>query len=241
MGMGGWEKPLPQMLQRLGWRTFAVPFHFKVRHPYRFLRNIRAIRTNPLRRLLLDAAAFTGVGWLAMNVVGHGHSAGFVKAEVAGDFAAWADRIWETARVSCALAAERDSATLGALYPAADGRFIRLRTDGGWVVLLDTAMRGHKQFGDMRVGSIVDCLALPGQAADLARAATACLESRGVDLIISNQVHQEWSLALRAAGFRTGPSNYLVALSPALSALAADRSESEFHLNRGDGDGPIHL
>ena len=47
MGMGGWDKPLPQMLKRLNWRMCAVPFYFKVVHPARFLRHIRALRTSP--------------------------------------------------------------------------------------------------------------------------------------------------------------------------------------------------
>ena len=64
MGMGGWDKPLPQMLKRLKWRMCEVPFHFKVVHPARFLRNIRALRTYADRRFALDAAALTGAGWL---------------------------------------------------------------------------------------------------------------------------------------------------------------------------------
>ena len=70
MGMGGWEKPLPQMLKRLRWKMCEVPFHFKVVHPVRFLRHIRALRTSPLRRAALDAAAFTGAGWLGMKALG---------------------------------------------------------------------------------------------------------------------------------------------------------------------------
>src|SRR5215471_13114011 len=63
MGMGGWDKPLPQMLKRLGWRMCEVPFFFKVLRPSPFLRNIRPLRTTALRRLALDAAALTGAGW----------------------------------------------------------------------------------------------------------------------------------------------------------------------------------
>ena len=55
LGMGGWDKPLPQMLKRLRWKMCEVPFHFKVVHPVRFLRHIRAIRTSHLRRAALDA------------------------------------------------------------------------------------------------------------------------------------------------------------------------------------------
>jgi hypothetical protein len=241
LGMGGWDKPLPQMLKRLGWRMCEVPFHFKVLRPHRFLRQIRSLRTTPLRRLALDAAAFSGAAWLAMRLIGHGAPVGPVEHELPAAFGAWADDIWEHARASYALTAERGAATLAALYPASDSRFLRLRTAHGWALLLDTRMRDHKQFGDLRVGSIVDCMAEPTGAADVMQAATAELERRGVDLIVSNQLHRDWSLALRRAGFRNGPSNFLLALSPALAASAGDASESAWHFNRGDGDGPIHL
>jgi hypothetical protein len=67
------------------------------------------------------------------------------------------------------------------------------------------------------------------------------LEQRGVDLIVSNQLHRAWSAGLIEAGFRKGPSNYLLALSPAFAAAAGSAADHEFHFNRGDGDGPIHL
>jgi len=67
------------------------------------------------------------------------------------------------------------------------------------------------------------------------------LEQRGVDLIVSNQLHPAWSQALLRSGFRTGPSNYLLALSPALARAATGAGHDRSHFNRGDGDGPIHL
>jgi hypothetical protein len=73
------------------------------------------------------------------------------------------------------------------------------------------------------------------------RAATHVLERRGVDLIVSNQLHAAWGDALRAAGFRQGASNFLLAVSPALAASAGGAGAGEFHVNRGDGAGPIHL
>ena len=60
MGMGGWDKPLPQMLKRLRWKMCEVPFHFKVCHPVRFLHHIRALRTSGLRRVALDARRLHG-------------------------------------------------------------------------------------------------------------------------------------------------------------------------------------
>ena len=118
---------------------------------------------------------------------------------------------------------------------------LRVHAVGGWAVVLDTQMKNHKQFGDMRVGTIVDCLAPPDDAATVVRAATRTLEKRGVDLIVSNQLHAAWCAGLAGAGFRRGPSNFLFALAPALAALLEDAEDGDIHINRGDGDGPIHL
>ena len=68
------------------------------------------------------------------------------------------------------LIALRDSGTLNRLYPPANGRFLASAASRagklvGWAVVLDSQMSGHKQFGNMRVGSIVDCLAEPEDAA----------------------------------------------------------------------------
>ena len=240
LGMGGWDKPLPQMLKRLGWTVCAVPFHFKVVHPARFLRHIGALRTSPWRRAALDAAAFTGAGWLGMKALGLARRLPRTAVELAPRFSPWADEVWNRSHAAYALLAGRDGATLDQLYPPSDGRFLRARAGGGWAVLLDTRMQGHRQFGDMRVGTIVDCLAPPESAAAVVRAATSLLEERGVDLIVSNQLHAGWSRALLECGFRDGPSNYLLALSPGL-AQAAGADQGRFHFNRGDGDGPIHL
>ncbi|HJZ99816.1 MAG TPA: hypothetical protein VKE70_25080 [Candidatus Solibacter sp.] len=239
LGMGGWDKPLPKMLKALQWAVHEVPFYFKVRRPSRFLRNILVVRTSALRRFVLDAAAITGAGWLGMRIAGHGRHVAAEPHESVGEFGQWADEIWGESRGYYTLVADRGAATLNALYPAADSRFLRIRTKGGWAVGLDTQMRDHKQFGDMRVGSIVDCFASPSGAASVMRAATGVLEDRGVDLIVSNQLHHSWCDALQQAGFRKGPSNFLLALSPALAEICS--GSSHLHFNRGDGDGPIHL
>jgi hypothetical protein len=249
IGMAGWDKPLPQMLKRLGWTMCAVPFHFKVVRPFRFLRHIRALRTSPLRRAALDAAAFSGAGWLGMKALGlvtpSARRLPVCPVDLAPGFSPWADEVWERSRSAYTLLALRDAATLDLLYPSSDPRFLRVRAGGGWAVLLDTQMQNHKQFGDMRVGTIVDCLAPPESAAAVIRAAASLLEQRGVDLIVSNQLHTAWSRALVESGFRTGPSNYLLALSPAFAQAVGQAlspvNSHQFHINRGDGDGPIHL
>ena len=117
------------------------------------------------------------------------------------------------------------------------------RKNIGWASVLDTAMSGHRQFGNLRVGTIVDGCCAPDDAPAVIRAATSFLEQRGVDLIVSNQTHRAWVEGLRASGFLQGPSNFALALSKALAAEIPSCEErwGEFHLNRGDGDGPINL
>lgn len=251
LGMGGLTAPLPTTLAAMGWTMKLVPFYFRVVKPSAFLRNIRALRTTVARRLAFDLAAATGLGTLAIRPI---HAALTrpqlfgPRTEVVPRFESWADGIWERALGDYSLIAQRDAAELNVLYAESDRRPIRLRVsrggkDVGWAVVFDTQLRDHKQFGDMRLGSLVDCLALPGEEASVVRAATRLLRKRGVDLIISNQGHAVWGDALRRHGFLSGPSNYGFAVSKALAAALApwEAHESRIHMTRGDGDGPIHI
>jgi hypothetical protein len=104
-------------------------------------------------------------------------------------------------------------------------------------------MSGHKHFGNMRVGSLVDCLAKPDDACDVVACSRDFLVANGADLIVSNQGSQAWCQGLKACGFLEGPSNFPFLAAPKLAALLDPFLESAktFHLNRGGGDGPIHL
>jgi hypothetical protein len=236
LGMGGLQNPLPQMLKAMGWGLWSVPFFFKVNRPARFLRNIHPLRKSAVRRMVMDVAALSGAGWLGLKMLQRPIGAA-PGCELASAFAPWAGDVWARAEGQYEAIAERDAATLDWWYP---GKQLRIRVGSqGWALALDTQMRGDQYFGDMRLGSIADCMAAPGDARDVIRAATRLLEQRGVDLIVSNQMHRAWQDALRSAGFREGPSNFAFAASKKLSELISN--PAEVHMNRGDGDGPIHL
>ena len=139
-------------------------------------------------------------------------------------------------------------ASLRILYPKDNPRFIRLKiTDAdrliGWAVLLVTDVAKHKQFGNMRLGSIVDVFGRPADAERIIVAAERLLRSREVDLIVSNQSYGNWCHALKRSGFLAGPSNFLLATSRKLTELLDTMrvANDKLHLNRGDGDGPINL
>lgn len=237
LGMGGFDRPLPRMLQAMGWTVTAVPFFFRVVHPARFLRGIRAVR----RSRWLDLAARTGAGWAAIHALQWSRTQRHwrrTRAKETGKFGPWADEVWTAAQPDYAMAAVRDARTLEDLY--AGERFVRLHVDlRGWAVLLDTPMQGDPYFGDLRVGTLVDCMARPEDAAAVILAARRHLEDQGVDLIITNQAHDAWGRALRADGFFKGPSNFLFGASKELAALGVPAEE--MHINRADGDGPVHL
>ena len=253
LGMGGFDQPLPRMLKALGWSMCLVPFYFKVARPFRFLRGMTELRHSTKKRLAADVAAFSGVGSIAIRIMQgfKSSSKGLQRpftAQMVPEFGDWADVLWKKCNSQYAMLGDRTSGALNLLYPAQSDRFFRVKVDSagaaiGWLVLLDTQMHNNRHFGDLRVASIVDCLASPENAAEVIRAGTKFLEKRPIDLIVSNQSHAAWTAALEKSGFLQGPSNCVFAVSPKLAELLQPFAEkaSQAHLNRGDGDGPIHL
>ena len=135
----------------------------------------------------------------------------------------WADEIWEKYRTQCSFAAVRDRTTLDLFYPLAKERLtVSLVSKGslpiGWATWLNTQMRDDKHFGNLRVVTILDCLAAPEFAEAFARSITRHLDESDADLVITNQSHFLWTSAFRKAGFLTATSNYLLATSKELGA-----------------------
>jgi hypothetical protein len=95
----------------------------------------------------------------------------------------------------------------------------------------------------MRVGTLVDCFAVPRGEPEVVAAALDHLRAGGADVIVSNQSHRGWGRALTEAGFLRGPSNFIFAAAPALAARLQPFAATceTVHLTRGDGDGPINL
>jgi hypothetical protein len=253
LGMGSYEESLPRLLKAAGWSMFSVPFFFRVVRPRKFLQNISHLRRQQLRRWLLDILAETGLGWLGLRVVQAACARKTrcdpaVTVEEVEEFSDWADDLWNGCKNQYGMSAVRDAETLCILYPRENKRFIRLRIleqskTIGWAVLLDTTLSNHKQFGNMRLGSIVDGFASPCDAVKIIGAARDCLESRGVDLIVSNQSHVAWQQGFRKAGFFQGPSNFIFTSSPKLTdrLRQCGVTDEDLHINRGDGEGPINL
>ena len=215
LGMGGnAESLIPRSLQSAGWKVRTLPFFFKVNRPTRFLREIQAIRKTALRRWLLNTAASTGIGALSLrSIQGVRTTSGRARevAERVQAFSSWADDLWNDCKDRYAMIAVRDRESLSLLYPAGNERFLIYKISRGnemigWAVLLDTQMENNKHFGNMRVGTILDCLAQPEDAWAVVRAVTRILEERKVDLMVSNQSQALWCSAFRKVGFVVLPA-----------------------------------
>lgn len=247
LGMGGYARPLPRMLVALRWKHCLIPFHFRVCSASRFLREMQTLRSSLLKRVAADAAVLTGLGPLALKTLqalrgSVGRSAEFVP-EIVPEFDDWADRIWAAAGSDFAMIAVRDANSLRTLYPAENQIFTRIRVSVrgqvvGWAVVGILHRPGHEQYGELRVGTILDALAKPQHATAVIAAATQVLMEQGADLIGSNQSHAAWTAALSANGFLGGPSNFIFATAPGVSELLDpfEAAMGRVHLNRGDGD-----
>ena len=244
LGIGGMSEPLARLLDAMRWTLFAVPFYFRVVSPSKLLANIAYLRHSRRGGIALELLRYSGLGSIGIRTAQARLPRSVrVEAHVVAEFGAWTDAIWQECNGDYYFVAARDGDTLNLLYPPSDARFLRLRVsrggeDLGWVVMLDMQMSEHRYFGNMRIGVIVDCLAAPRNAYQVVSSAMRLLESRGADLIVTNQLNSAWCKAFFSAGFLKGPSNFILALSPMLADKLRPPGprKNRIHMTRGDGE-----
>lgn len=250
VGMGDPMRPLPRLLAAAGWTVRPVPFLFRIARPHRVLRELRPLRRRPYVRAGADAARASGLAWLGTRVLrGRAWPALWRARRLGVDridrWDGWVDGLWQRVEQDYAFAAIRNRAAVEQLYPLDGGACLAfvVRESGrpvGWATCLHTRMRDHEHFGDLTVGTVLDCVAEARWAPAVAVLVARELDRLGADLVITNQSHERWIRAFRESGFLIGPSNYLFAASRPLAAAIADATR-RVHVTRGDGDGRIHL
>ena len=253
-GHGGEDPMVLQILRKLGWWLHTTPFCLRVLRPARFLHRNAYLRGSAARRAGLDLLSASGIGWLGLHALhgGLGVRSLFrarVSVEPVERFGPWADELFERCKQRYTLVAARDAVNMNALLPPGGwppGIALRVLRGGetiGYVVVMDTVMSADARFGDLRVGSIVDCFGLPEDAADVVGAGFDFLRERGVDLVVANLSHPAWSGALARHGFVVLPDRRTFAASPklrkALEPIGA--TASGIHLTNLDGHGPHAL
>ena len=254
LGMGEVSEALPKLLKGLNWNLQKIPFFFKVCHPLPFLKNIRYLKDTKLKSFIIMLLANSGLGWLFMKFFFLVVSLFYIRlkkephivVEEMEIFDQDLNSVWENAKQHSLFIAVRNSKYLKTLY--SDKRFIKLKFSDankivGWSISLCTQLDDHKQFGHMKLGSIVDCLSLKGYEKSIISKTSEKLKRKGVDLIVTNQSHIFWKNALKMNIFINGPSNFIFASSKELSdkLMGGIKSKDYIHLTRGDGDGPINL
>lgn len=252
VGMGNVENPLPRLLKASGWTLRPVPFQFRIQNVRNFLGEMYIFRQKNYLRIAARVASISGAAWLGIKAL---QARPFVSPRGLSTLAverftkwgSWADEIWAKYRTQCSFAVVRDKSTLELLYPSGQNNLAGLLVREssrpiGWATWLDTPMKNDRYFGNLRLISILDCVAVPEFIDNFAHRLTGYLAELKADLLITNQYHFLWTSAFRKAGFLTAPSNYLLATSKVLSgAIASSGGEKRIHLTRGDGDGRIHL
>jgi hypothetical protein len=232
--------------------VFPVPFFFRVVNASRFLRQLRILQSSPARRAIATVAALTGAGKAGVSALqfrgltGVPASSGLSieRVDAWGD---WVDELWEKCRPGYSFAVSRDLRTVRALYPPGERiRSYLVRRGGrpeGWIAALNTPVRNHKHFGNLQVATLLDGIGLPSTVPHAIRLASRELAREGADLLVTNQSHEMWQRAFRAAGYLTSNSNYILALSQELAAgiAAQPGGLARAHFTRGDSDGRIHL
>ncbi|MGH9887668.1 MAG: hypothetical protein ACREBE_19210, partial [bacterium] len=196
-----------------------------------------------------SGAGSLGVRALQTGLALRGRRSPRGTAQEFATFETWADELFARCIPRYRALACRDASTMNALLPT--GRWpnaIQLRvTRGsetlGWAVVFDTQMQDDPRFGSLRVGSVVDALALPEHAEAVVGAAVRTLHARGVDIIFSNQAHPDWVAGFAAHGFLILPDRRALAASPKLAEALApfDEVKQGLHLTNMDGHGPMQL
>jgi hypothetical protein len=249
LGMDGMDSQLSKLVGSLCCERRPVPFFARIEQGGRFAREASYVRRKAVLRGALDIAAATGLARFGAELVKlalrRGPGLGGASVETVPDFGAWADEIWERCRGRYSFVERRDAATLTRIFPVAPGGFERLRISRarrpiGWAVLEHREQKRNRTYGSLHVGRISDCFAAPEDAEIVIRAAADALAARGVELMLSNQLHPAWGRALRRNAFLPVPSNYVFAPTAPLAERihAIDPEMRGVHLNRGDGDGP---
>ena len=248
LGMDGMDSQASKLAGAMRCERRLVPFFVRIENGARFVREARYVRRNAFLARALDLAAAKGLATLGAKLVRlalrNGPRLGGASVETVAEFGPWADELWQRCCGRYSFVELRDAATLARVYPERP-RFERLRLSRGgqtigWAVLQLAEMKDNPNFGSLHVGRITDAFAAPEDAAVVIRAAADTLAARGVDLMLSNQLHPAWCSALRRNAFLPGPSNYVFAPTAALAERirALDPDYRNVHLNRGDGDGP---
>ncbi|MEQ8691025.1 MAG: hypothetical protein RIC89_09365, partial [Pseudomonadales bacterium] len=253
LGHGGTEEPIVQMLRKMKWGLWGVPFIFNILRPFAFLCHNKYLRSTPVRGFALDVLAYSGAGYVGIKLLQaltalRNRSASIpLSADVVSEFGPWTDELWEKNKGAYSCLAVRDSEMMNTLMPEEGwpgGTRLKL-TDvagevAGWAIVHHKRFHDDARFGSMHVGLITDFFGAPEDAASIMAATHAYLVSQNVDMIFGNISHPAWIEGLKSLGYTVLADRRIFALSPQLEdALSPKNTIAQgLHLTNMDGHGP---
>jgi hypothetical protein len=248
VGMGAEDRPLPRVLKAMGWTVCAVPFYFRMIHPARCVRELGPLRTPPWKRIAGTVAAATGAASIGALVLHRAtasarNAAAEYAAEEATSWGEWAADAWSAFAPTVRFSVLRDPENLSFYYPFHDDKLKvwRLKRGAaveGWFALAISKMSANAYFGNLRVATLTDCVGSPNAIRSGCMLAIEEATRLGADLLITNQAYTALQEACLGAGWRRGPSNFILATSKALSK---ELDPELVYVTRRDGDGLINL
>lgn len=245
IGTPGMESRVVQLYKSLRCDYWgAVPFFYQIFNGRKFLRNLSLFRRGPWSTRAATAASHLWIPGKLLELRHQRRRAGRprMRVETWSRFPSQADRLWEKVVEQYPLIFDRSARYLNWRYHSAIYERLGIFQEGrlaGWTVCKATQMHENPYFGDLKVGTLVDLLVDPDDAADVETvidAARKRLRERGVDLIVANLSDHRLTRAAKRLGFAAGPSNYHF-FTRHLPKLHLH----ECHLTRGDSDGDNRL
>lgn len=255
----GVSSSLNSLLERLRWQSIGTPILLDIVHPFQFLRHNAFLRTSRAKRLICDVLALTGAGFAGAKLVqlswrtqARSKRSRPNYTMIEPNFGEWADDLWRQLSDTYKVIADRSSRSLNRQMPTGEwpnATIIHLleqnsQTTVGWVAVRLRKLESDKRFGDLQVGSVIDCLALPGWESPVIERARRYLKEKGADVIVANMSHQMWISACKSCGFFVIPDRRKLFASPGLTESVGKPLKEwarETHLTLIDGDGPLNL
>lgn len=240
------EPPVLRILTGMKWaHRGIVPQYLRVLRAADVSRNLQLRRfegRGPAARMV--AGWGLAIGQAALLVMSRfrrpGGSAGEVREEQGFDDAY--DQLWRSVRGRFGACVARDREYLQRRYGTKPGRYriLGCRRDNrllGYCVLKSKHFSGDSRMGDMKLGTIVDCLFDPDSPAappSLLAGAVQAFRRDGMHAVLCTASHAAVVRALRANGFLSIPGNLHFALHA--RQPVRDVPLEAWHLMRGDSD-----
>ena len=258
------EDNVRKIFHGLGWQCLgAIPQYSIILNGYQLVSNIRiekigfvqkycALTSRPLQFILsrsLTRALMASLSWVIFTgwflVTTRGRNSQTCNRVIEeNEFDASYDVLWNQVGHRFEALVVRDRAYLESRFgaPVSPYRILAYRKEGelqGYCILKIKDFQNDSRMGNLRVGTIVDCLYDPSHPQIFQALLTASIErlkSERADAILCTASHTQIQQLLKRSGFFKLPATLNFAYHDRLGVVPRDLPLNSWHLMRGDSD-----